>query len=108
MKTITVDVMPGGEIRCIDKPETASLSDLGRESRRRISRVEPVESCRRFLFIFLRSVPLDPFAKWTRSWKCEWRVRMLRSGFLFGRFENRQDAIAAEVRYWELVESLEE
>lgn len=105
---ITVDVMPNGDLRYIAKPETERLSSIGETSKRRISRVEPTNFFKRIAFLFLRRVVRDDsrLAKWSRTWRCTWRVRMLDSGHIFGSFADRQSAIDAEVDYWNEIESL--
>lgn len=105
-RQVTVDVLSGGAISCIETPQTSAFDRLGSVSRRRISRVEPSDLARRVIFYAVRSIVRDTsnLAAWTRRWRCAWRVRMLDSGTTFGRFESRADAIAAEVDYWHKVE----
>ena len=109
MKTVTVDIMENGEIRFIEKPGTETLSDLGESTRRRISRVEPKNPLARLAFYTIRRIASDGSApsNWTRTWGCIWRVRMLKSGVIFGEFTDRMEAIEAEVKYWNEVESKE-
>lgn len=107
-REVTVDIMRTGELRFIEKPETATLCRIGLSARQRISYVEPVNAIIRVAFTVLRRIVSDDSraAAWSRKWKCRWRVRMIQSKVVFGCFVDRDEAIAAEVKYWNEIESL--
>ena len=105
---ITVDIMQNGDIQFVE-PKVNFLEDLGETRFRRISRVEPANLFKRIAFKVIRRLVSDSsaIAQWTRNWKCSWRVKMLDTGYIFGEFEQRQEAIAAEIERWNNCESLE-
>lgn len=109
MKKAVVDIMLNtDEIRYIATPETEGIeTNASSVVLNRISHVEPCNVLLRILFRCLRAVVRDDsaVARWTRNWRCRWRVKMIRSGYTFGEFTNRDEAIAAEIEYYNAVES---
>lgn len=98
----TIHIMPNGELEYIVKPELDCLSTIGSVDQKRISHVEPVSVLPRLAFKMIRRLTDDKskIAAWTRRWKCKWRVRMLETGFIFGSYSDRLDAIDAEIAFW--------
>lgn len=91
-----------GLVECVASAEALSLVEGEIETKRRVSHVEPVNVWLRAAFHVVRGLFGDEGAagQWTRRWKCVWRVRMLvGSREVFGAFPNRDDAIAAELKW---------
>ncbi len=81
-----------------------SSAIIGNDDRkiRRASHVEPLNWLLRIFFHFLRGNfgEEGKVASWTRNWNCVWRVNMIPSnGPIFGAFDNRDDALEAEVNW---------
>jgi len=68
---------------------------------KRVSHIVPENLFLRILFRILRFLFPDTsfIAEWTRKWKCKWIV-VFTDGECFGPFENREDAIVFERKYY--------
>ena len=86
--------LPGGGVRTLYPPGDESNGPL----HRRASRVEPCCPPLRWLFRLIRLFgDQHPLARWTRSWRCYWRVRMLLGNrAMLGPFPRRDAALQAE------------
>ncbi len=77
MKTITVTVLPNGDVQFLGE----DLFDLplGKVKRRRLSRIVPLSLWKRIAFFALRRVCGEQgrVAAFTRKWNCEWEVRLI-------------------------------
>jgi hypothetical protein len=94
-------VRPDGTVKHVSVDEFAT-DFLGKKTVTRASNVEPVNKWLRVLFHVLRRVfgENGRCAAWTRRWPCLWQANLyLSGGPIFGPFQYRQDAVAAEV-YW--------
>ena len=110
MSDITLKVAADGSIEGIGHANAfaaAGLAELGFTHVRRASHVEPVGKWRRRWFHCLRWVfgERGQVAAWTRRWDCRWLVNLLPVGGPYlGPYDQRADAIAAEVawleRFW--------
>jgi hypothetical protein len=93
-------------------PAAALLPDATRHTKR-ASHIEPCHWLLRIVFHairawerFMRLVEADgaehqPFTAWTRTWKCNWRVRVVGGPVLPGCYLDRSEAIRAEIRWLE-------
>lgn len=71
---------------------------------RRASHIEPVNLVLRALFHCVRGLVRDEskLAECTRRWPCRWRARIFDPQIppaVLGPFDNRDDAISAEIEY---------
>ncbi len=95
-------------------PAAALLAgSVATSTKRRASHVEPCNVLLRLAFHAVRFLdwfaafveePLaaeQPLTKWTRSWPCLWRVRVV-GGPTFGPYRDRAQAIADEVAWLEV------
>jgi len=99
---VLVDVTESGELRFLATDGAAPLAELGTATRRRASRVEPVNWWLRVAFRLIRRRVADDsrLAAFTRRWRCRWRADLaLSGGPVLGPFGERADAIAAEVEW---------
>jgi len=78
--------------------------DIGPSKVLRYSNVEPCNAMLRAAFKMLRTLAGDTgrIAEWTRTWRVYWRADLRISGgpLLEGRWLDRQEAINAEVAYF--------
>ena len=119
--TITID-QSTGDMLFLETSGAQAFKALGRLRTRRASHVEPYEFWPRVAFTAIRMLVSDSsrVAEWTRRWRCNWRVNtkpvgghILRWNDLHGEyltkmwavrcevalFENRQNAIDAEIEF---------
>lgn len=98
-----IKINNGGEVFAIHHGEVDRIlcEALGVPQTERVSHVEPINSILQWAFHAIRRRVSDESrtAQWTRSWLCQWRVRILSDGPTLAPFSNRQDAIAAEVEW---------
>jgi len=99
----TVFIEYDGSLTFLDCPDTKWIA-LGPSTTRRASHVEPVNAALRVVFHVLRGLFGDKssVAGFTRGWKVLWRANMEPTGgpILPGRYDVRQDAIDAEINYF--------
>jgi hypothetical protein len=102
---VTLKIRPNGQVEAIRSAEAEALTaGLGPGRLERVSRVEPVEVVRRLLFLAIRRLVSNQsrLAAWTRTWRGPWRARLLvGSRPILGPYEERAEAIRAEVRWLE-------
>lgn len=106
MRTVKIHISADGSARAIyNEALAAYVKKLG-YTKSRVSHVEPANPCLRWCFHRLRIRFGDDgrIARWTRSWRCRWRVNMglLRGTIYLGNafgapFASRQEAIDFEV-----------
>ena len=100
---ITVWIQSNGDVTFLKSPLTAGFN-LGPSVTRRASHVQPNNVALRLVFHLLRLVFGDTgaVAANTRKWPCLWQADMRPIGgpVLQGRWYNRQEAIQAEVAYF--------
>jgi hypothetical protein len=94
-----------GHLQYIDNPALDFLGKLGAKVTQRASHVEPDGLISRALFSLLRRAFGDKgrVGQWTRTWNVLWRVNLGPSNgpILDERFINRDEAIAAEIKWLE-------
>jgi len=111
-RVVTVTIDESGDLVYLNTPESDIFLELGETITRRASHVEPYEFLPRLLFTAIRYFIRDDsrLANWTRTWACKWRVNtspvggpILRgydyAGDWILSWDNRQDAIRAEVKF---------
>lgn len=76
------------------------LGNIGKETVKRASNVEPSDFILRRLFHLTRKY-FPSLTQWTRTWPCNWRVHIIEFNLVFEAFENRDAAIAFEVQWLE-------
>lgn len=94
-------IKPNGVVKHVSV-DGFSTDFLGKKVVTRASQVEPVDGFLRVVFHTLRRLfgERGMIAAWTRRWPCLWQANLyLSGGPVFGPFQYRQDAVAAEV-YW--------
>ena len=103
MQYITVFIEADASVTFLKSPLTAGFN-LGPSVTRRASHVQPNNVALRLVFHLLRLVFGDTgaVAANTRKWPCLWQADMRPIGgpVLQGRWYNRQEAIQAEVAYF--------
>ena len=101
MQIITVFIEADASVTFLKSPLTAGFN-LGPSVTRRYSSVEPDGAMRRLVFHTLRLVfgETGAVSDFTRGWTCLWRARIHGGPTLTGRWYNRQEAIQAEVAYF--------
>lgn len=94
---VVVVIRANGTIETVDDVDVFTSS-----TRRRASKIEPVQPVLRWCFHALRSVfgEVGIVSDFTRAWHVQWRCNMLpSSGPCFGNYTERADALKAE-RQW--------
>ena len=103
MQIVTVFIEADASVTFLKSPLTAGFN-LGPAVTRRASHVQPNNAALRLVFHLLRLVFGDTgaVAANTRKWPCLWQADMRPIGgpVLQGRWYNRQEAIQAEVAYF--------
>ncbi len=96
MKTINID--QDGVLTFVHDEQFADGID-GEVRTERATHVEPVQPLLRWCFrAFRRHVADDSWvAAWTRRWQCRWRARIFATNEILGPFEDRKQAILAEI-----------
>jgi len=76
---------------------------VARATKRRASHVEPQNLILRVLFRIIRARADDEstLAKWTRTWPCLWRVKIVDGPVLPKLYTDRAEAIADEIQWLE-------
>ena len=80
---------------------TLLAGSVASATKRRASSIEPANVALRAAFHAVRACCLDDsrLAAWTRTWACQWRVRIHGGPVLAGTFTDRAEAIRAEIAW---------
>lgn len=102
MTNTEISIAPDGTLRFVVSKELEGLL-TAEATVTRASHVEPVRPVLRTVFHFLRSRfnEYGWVAAFTRLWPCEWRINLgpIGRGILHQTYQNRQEAIDAEIKY---------
>ena len=103
MSEIAVFIEADASITFLKSPLTAGFR-LGPTVTRRYSSVEPDNVILRGAFHILRLLfgETGAVSDFTRSWRCLWRANIKGGPILPERWTNRQDAINAEIAYFNI------
>jgi hypothetical protein len=103
MQTLTVFIEDDASVTFLKSPLAAGFN-LGPSVTRRYSSVEPDAAILRLVFHTLRLLfgETGAVSDFTRGWTCLWRARIHGGPTLTGRWYNRQDAINAEIAYFNI------
>lgn len=101
-QTATIMIGPGGKITGVETEALrAILTATGADATtHRASNVWPQQAAKRAVFRLVRACVSDRgrVAQWTRGWKGPWMVHV-HQGPTLGPFEDRGEAIAAEIEW---------
>lgn len=101
MQTVTIFIENDASVTFLKSKLTAGFN-LGPSVTRRYSACEPALWYLRLVFHTLRLVfgETGAVSEFTRGWRCLWRANIHNGPILSGRWYNRQDAINAEINYF--------
>ena len=90
-----------GEIKTFHSDFNFLEKEIKKTKVKRVSHIVPENIFLRIFFKLLRFLFSDTsfIASWTRKWKCNWLV-IFSDGECFGPFENREEAIKFERKYY--------
>ena len=103
MQTVCVFIEEDASITFLRNELTRGFN-LGPSVTRRYSSVEPDNAVLRLVFHTLRLLfgETGAVSDFTRGWSCLWRASIKGGPILTGRWHNRQEAIDAEIAYFNL------
>jgi len=102
MKKTFIEIDESGNIKFFDDDfELFKTENMEIISKRRLARIEPANFVLRILFHLFRILSFFNIKviKWTRTWKCKWRLKVIRY------YSTREEAVNIEKEIVRILES---